>query len=46
MTSVITLFCLAGRALELGRELLGKWGYKRIDEPHYVILPCHDNCYN
>jgi hypothetical protein len=30
MTYVITLFCLSDRALELGCELLGKWGYKRL----------------
>lgn len=29
--------CLsAGRALELGRELLHKWGYKRVDELIWV----------
>jgi N6-adenosine-specific RNA methylase IME4 len=26
----------AGRALELGRELLHKWGYKRVDELIWV----------
>jgi hypothetical protein len=31
-------FCCvpAGRALELGRELLHKWGYKRVDELIWV----------
>jgi N6-adenosine-specific RNA methylase IME4 len=27
---------LPGRALELGRELLHKWGYKRVDELIWV----------
>lgn len=27
---------LSGRALELGRELLHKWGYKRVDELIWV----------
>lgn len=27
---------LPGRALELGRELLAKWGYRRVDELIWV----------
>jgi hypothetical protein len=34
----VTLFCLLGRALERGRELLGKRDYKRVDELHGVYF--------
>jgi N6-adenosine-specific RNA methylase IME4 len=34
---VVFICCVhAGRALELGRELLHKWGYKRVDELIWV----------
>jgi hypothetical protein len=45
MTCVTTLIRLSGRALELGCELLAKWGYKRADDLLCVFFS-HDMCDN